>query len=75
MLEPAIHAKHGHLKKVVCGKRREIAQHADYILLLYGLCGSVPGKVKEDFRSNPCAVCILKEYNGDIMDDCIEAVP
>ena len=32
------------------------------------------GKIEDDFRTLGCKVCILKEENGEIVDDCIGAV-
>jgi hypothetical protein len=74
MLELALHARPDNLKKVVYEKTEELSRYADGILLFYGLCGNVLGKIEEDFRSNPCTVRILKEDNGTVVDDCIGAV-
>ncbi|MDW7733375.1 MAG: DUF1638 domain-containing protein [Methanolobus sp.] len=74
MLELALHADPDNLKDVVYEKTEEMSRYANGILLLYGLCGNVLGKVEKDFESNPCAVRILKEDNGDVVDDCIGAV-
>lgn len=74
MLELALHAKPEHLKEVVYGKAREMAEFSDGILLFYGLCGNVLGKVDTELADLPCPVRILKEDNGDVIDDCIGAV-
>ncbi|WP_406656775.1 DUF1638 domain-containing protein [Methanolobus sp. ZRKC2] len=74
MLELALHADPDNLKETVYNKTEEISQYSDGILLFYGLCGNVLGKVEEDFRSSPCEVHILKEDNGEVVDDCIGAV-
>ena len=74
MLELALHAIPENLKKIVYSKVRAMVPHSDGILLFYGLCGNVLGKVEEDFRIPGCKVCILKEENGEIVDDCIGAV-
>jgi hypothetical protein len=74
MLELALHARPDNLRKVVYDKTEELSRYADGILLFYGLCGNVLGKVEEDFRSNSCTVRILKEENGNVVDDCIGAV-
>lgn len=74
MLELALHAIPENLKKTVYSKVRAMVPHSDGILLFYGLCGNVLGKVEEDFRIPGCKVCILKEENGEIVDDCIGAV-
>ncbi|MDP2216399.1 MAG: DUF1638 domain-containing protein [Methanolobus sp.] len=74
MLELALHARPDNLKKVVYDKTEELSRYADGILLFYGLCGNVLGKIEEDFSSSPCIVRILKEDNGTVVDDCIGAV-
>ncbi|SDF87829.1 Protein of unknown function [Methanolobus vulcani] len=74
MLELALHATPEHLKEVVYDKAREMAEYSDGILLFYGLCGNVLGKVDTELSDLPCPVHILKENNGDVIDDCIGAV-
>ncbi|MGB9941423.1 DUF1638 domain-containing protein [Methanosarcina sp.] len=74
MLELALHAIPENLKKTVYSKVEAMAPHSDGILLFYGLCGNVLGKIEDDFRTLGCKVCILKEENGEIVDDCIGAV-
>lgn len=74
MLELALHAIPENLKKTVYSKVELLAPGSDGILLFYGLCGNVLGKIEEDFKALDCKVCILKEENGEIVDDCIGAV-
>lgn len=74
MLELALHAIPENLKKTVYSKVELMAPHSDGVLLFYGLCGNVLGKIEEDFKALDCRVCILKEENGEIVDDCIGAV-
>ncbi|SFM14743.1 DUF1638 domain-containing protein [Methanolobus profundi] len=74
MLELALHATPEHLREVVYGKAREMSEYSDGILLFYGLCGNVLGKVDTELADLPCPVRILKEDNGDVIDDCIGAV-
>lgn len=74
MLELALHAIPENLKKTVYSKVELLAPRSDGILLFYGLCGNVLGKIEEDFKAHNCKVCILKEENGEIVDDCIGAV-
>lgn len=74
MLELALHAIPENLKKTVYSKVELLAPCSDGILLFYGLCGNVLGKIEEDFRTLDCKICILKEENGEIVDDCIGAV-
>ncbi|MDR2943770.1 MAG: DUF1638 domain-containing protein, partial [Methanosarcinales archaeon] len=40
--------------------------------LLYGLCGNVLGHVEEDFKA-ACPIVILRDRDGEIVDDCIAA--
>ena len=74
MLELALHAIPENLKKTVYSKVELMSSCSDGILLFYGLCGNVLGKIEEDFKDLGCQVCILKEENGEIVDDCIGAV-
>jgi len=74
MLELALHAIPENLKKTVYSKVELMAPHSDAVMLFYGLCGNVLGKIEEDFKTLDCRVCILKEENGEIVDDCIGAV-
>ncbi|WP_410510366.1 DUF1638 domain-containing protein [Methanosarcina hadiensis] len=74
MLELALHAIPENLKKTVYSKVELMAPRSDGILIFYGLCGNVLGKIEEDFGALDCRVCILKEENGEIVDDCIGAV-
>lgn len=74
MLELALHAIPENLKKTVYSKVELMAPCSDGVLLFYGLCGNVLGKIEEDFKDLDCRVCILKEENGEIVDDCIGAV-
>ncbi|KKG18742.1 hypothetical protein EO98_16460 [Methanosarcina sp. 2.H.T.1A.6] len=74
MLELALHAIPENLKKTVYSKVELVAPRSDGVLLFYGLCGNVLGNIEEDFKALDCKVCILKEENGEIVDDCIGAV-
>lgn len=74
MLELALHAIPENLKRTVYSKVEAMAPRSDGILLFYGLCGNVLGKIEEDFKALDCKVRILKEENGEIVDDCIGAV-
>ncbi len=74
ILELALHATPDDLKKVVYEKARKMSGYSDGILLFYGLCGNVLGNVDMELADLPCPVRILKEDNGDVVDDCIGAV-
>lgn len=74
MLELGLHAVPKVLKSEVYRNIREMTQFSDGILLFYGLCGNVLGKVEEDFclEKDGCVVRILRD-DERIVDDCIGA--
>ncbi|AKB24369.1 hypothetical protein MSMTP_0900 [Methanosarcina sp. MTP4] len=74
MLELALHAIPENLKSTVYSKVENVSSFSDGVLLFYGLCGNVLGKIEEDFEALECPVHILKEEDGEIVDDCIGAV-
>ena len=74
ILELALHACPDNLREAVYGVSKEMSSYSNGILLFYGLCGNVLAKVEEDLQYLSCPVCILKEENGQIIDDCIGAV-
>ncbi|WP_406662311.1 DUF1638 domain-containing protein [Methanolobus sp. ZRKC3] len=73
-MELALHEFPKQLKSGVYDKITELTAYSDGILLFYGLCGNVLGKVEEEFMSQEktCPVRILKE-GGRVVDDCIGA--
>ncbi|MDD3041832.1 MAG: DUF1638 domain-containing protein [Methanosarcinaceae archaeon] len=74
MLELALHAVPENLKETVYLNVKHLALHSDGILLFYGLCGNVLRDLEKDLDGLGCPVRILKEENGEIVDDCIGAV-
>jgi hypothetical protein len=74
ILELALHAIPDTLKDGVYSVAEEMSSYSDAILLFYGLCGNALAKVEDDLKHLPCKVSILKEDNGQIIDDCIGAV-
>ncbi len=60
------------LKDQVYEKLHEFAPKVNGILLFYGLCGNVLGRVEEDF-ADVVPVVILREDDGEIVDDCVGA--
>lgn len=44
---------------------------SDGILLFYGLCGNVFKSLEEDFRYLRCPLALLRDPEGNIVDDCI----
>lgn len=74
MLELALHAVPENLRRTVYGKIEQMSVYSQAVLLFYGLCGNVLGKVETEMSKGSCPVYILKEENGEIVDDCIGAV-
>jgi len=74
MLELALHAIPENLRRTVYGKIEQMRVYSQTVLLFYGLCGNVLGKVETEMSTCSCPVYILKEENGEIVDDCIGAV-
>ena len=74
ILELGLHAVPKTLKSEVYQHIREMMPFSDGILLFYGLCGNVLGKVEEDFclEKDGCIVRILRD-DIRIVDDCIGA--
>jgi Protein of unknown function (DUF1638). len=74
LLELGLHAVPKTLKSEVYQSIREMIPFSDGILLFYGLCGNVLGKVEEDFcfEKDGCIVRILRD-DERIVDDCIGA--
>lgn len=64
------------IKREVVVASKEIEKHADYIILLYGLCGNALGSIKEILSDKKIKVPfdILTNEKGEIMDDCICAL-
>lgn len=74
ILEFALHAIPSKLKDEVYANINKFTPFSDGILLFYGLCGNILRDVEKDFKEHNCKVAILKEPNGEIIDDCIGAV-
>nr|WP_321498388.1 DUF1638 domain-containing protein [uncultured Methanolobus sp.] len=74
ILELGLHAVPKILKSEVYQTIEEMIPFSDGILLFYGLCGNVLGKVEEDFclEKDGCIVRILRD-DERIVDDCIGA--
>jgi len=74
IMELGLHAVPKTLKYKVYQSIEEMIPFSDGILLFYGLCGNVLGKVEEDFclEKDGCIVRILKD-DVRIVDDCIGA--
>lgn len=61
------------LKDSVYKEINTMAEYADTILIFYGLCGNVLGDLNRDFAHLSCPVHILREEDGEVIDDCIGA--
>ncbi len=61
------------LKESVYKEISIMSEYADAILIFYGLCGNVLGNINRDFSHLSCPVHILREEDGEIIDDCIGA--
>ena len=75
LLELALHERPEQLKNKVYETIEMLAPCSSGILLFYGLCGNVLGKVEEDFASRlpDCPVRILRDDACKVVDDCIGA--
>jgi hypothetical protein len=74
MVEFGLDASPSTLRDKVYKEIEHLADKSELILLLYGLCGNVLGNVENDFESYPCIVRILKDKDGEVVDDCIGAL-
>lgn len=61
------------LKESVYKEVGSMSNYADTILIFYGLCGNVLGNINSDFAHLSCPVHILREEDGEVIDDCIGA--
>ncbi|MDY0385664.1 MAG: DUF1638 domain-containing protein [Methanolobus sp.] len=74
ILELGLHIVPKKLKSEVYQNIRKMTHFSNGLLLFYGLCGNVLGKVEEDFclEKDGCVVRILKD-DERVVDDCIGA--
>jgi hypothetical protein len=71
VLEFALDAEPYLLKEKVYRAIEETGELFDGILVFYGLCGNVLGSLEKDFGHLKVPVRILRDSNGEIVDDCI----
>ncbi len=71
ILEFALDADPANLKEKVYMTIEEKGELFDGILVFYGLCGNVLGAIESDFAHLGIPVKILKDADGNIVDDCI----
>ncbi len=76
ILPLALHVDPKLIKKEVISAAKELEKHIDYLVLLFGLCGNSLGDVETLMRNNKInvPVSILKDGEGEIVDDCICAL-
>ena len=71
LLRLGLHSDLEQLKTKVYENIREMASFSDNILIFYGSCGHTFGKLKEDFADLKCPLSLLKDKNGEMVEDCI----
>lgn len=71
ILEFALDADPSLLKDKVYMSIEEMGNLFDGVLVFYGLCGNVLGSLESDFAYLGVPVRILKDAQGNIVDDCI----
>lgn len=71
LLEFALDGEPQLLKEKVYKSIEKNGELFDGILVFYGLCGNVLGSLEKDFAYLEIPVNILKDANGEIVDDCI----
>lgn len=75
LLELGLHWVPNDLKLDVYDAIKKMTPYSNGILVFYGLCGNVLGKIEEDFNQekDTCVVRILRDDDDRIVDDCIAA--
>ncbi|MDI9394837.1 MAG: DUF1638 domain-containing protein [Euryarchaeota archaeon] len=73
LMRPGLHSDLELLKSEVYKNVREMATFSDGILIFYGTCGHVLGKLEEDFAGLGCPLFFMKDKDGEIIEDCISA--
>lgn len=71
LLNLGLHSDLEKLKAKVHENIREMASFSDNILIFYGSCGHIFGKLEEEFTGLKCPLSFLKDKNGEIIEDCI----
>ncbi len=70
----ALHQKPEKLHDDVADTLRLLRERCDIVLLFYGLCGNAFKKVKELEDQTQVPLLILRDSQGQVVDDCIGAV-
>ena len=72
LIEFSMEARPTEIKNVVYSKIQELQNmEIDGIMVSYGLCGNVLGKIEDELSQPNCPVRILRDEDGEIADDCI----
>jgi hypothetical protein len=71
LLRLGLHSDLEQLKAKVYENIREMAYFSDNILIFYGSCGHTFGKLEEDFADIRCPLSLLKDKDGELIEDCI----
>jgi hypothetical protein len=71
LLNLGLHSDLEKLKAKVHENIREMASFSDNILIFYGSCGHIFGRLEEDFAGLGCPLSFLKDKNGEMIEDCI----
>ncbi|MDY0267141.1 MAG: DUF1638 domain-containing protein [Methanimicrococcus sp.] len=71
LIEFSMESRPKEIKDVVYETLKKIQPHVDGIIVSYGLCGNVLGDIESDLSLPDCPVRILRDEDGDIVDDCI----
>jgi hypothetical protein len=71
LLSLGLHSDLDKLKAKVHENIREMAYFSDHILIFYGSCGHIFGKLEEDFSGLGCPLSFLKDKDGEMIEDCI----
>lgn len=74
LLEFALDGFPERLREAVYETVEDMREYSDTVLLLYGLCGNVPGSIEKDFEASDFPVFILTDKGGEIVDDCVGAI-
>lgn len=76
LLPLALHVDPPLIKKEVALAAKELEKHVDFLVLFFGLCGNSLGDVEVLMKESKVEVpvIILKDNQGEIVDDCVCAL-
>ncbi len=73
MMRRGLHADVEMVRVEVYRNIMEMSRFSDRILIFYGTCGHSLSKLEKDFESFSCQIYLLKDENGETVEDCISA--